>query len=95
MYESYRRAYPTSTRDEFLGLTPRLYLLDMLAYHDAAQARREGSIYQSWLTAMLMGSPVPSFESLINPPPPPTVAEVIRTLRVEAPRRSWDEWLAK
>lgn len=96
MYEAYRRAYPDSTLDQFLGLTPRLYLIEMLAYRDAAQARREGSIYQSWLTALLTrAESFPDFEALINPPPPPTIKDAIRMLQVGAPTRSWEEWQAR
>ena len=95
MYEAWLATEPGDA-DRFWRLTPRTYLVEMLAYHDRARARRESSISQAWLTALLTrADQLPDLDSLINPPPPPPVEEVIRTLRVEAPRRSWDEWLAR
>lgn len=82
--------------DRFWSLTPRRYLVELMANAVVARERRESPISQAWLTSVLTrADKIPDLDSLLNPPPPPTIEDVIRDLRVEAPRKSWGEWLAK
>ena len=82
--------------ERFWTLTPRRYLVELMANAEAARDRRESSISRAWLTALLTrADKLPDLDSLLNPPPPPTIEDAIRDLRAGAEKRSWKQWLGK
>ncbi|OQC19034.1 MAG: hypothetical protein BWX69_03046 [Planctomycetes bacterium ADurb.Bin069] len=99
MYAAWLRTGPGDP-DRFWSLTPRLYLLELIAFAERARAARAASITAAWTTAMLVrAASLPALETLLDLPPARALsaAEADAQLRAMAgslPRKSWTEWLS-
>lgn len=97
MYAAYLRT-GAADPDRFWGLTPRLYLLELIAFAERARVAREAAITAAWTTAMLIrATALPALETLLDPRPARavTAAEAVGTLRAMAasmPQKTWSEW---
>lgn len=99
MFAAWLRTAPGDP-DRFWLLTPRLYLLELIAFAERARAAREASITAAWTTAMLVrAASLPSLETLLDTRPARalTAAEADAALQAMAgslPRKTWNQWLS-
>lgn len=99
MYAAWLRTGPGDP-DRFWALTPRLYLLELLAFASRARSAREAAVTAAWTTAMLMrAATLPALETLLDPRPARALsadeaAGALSAMAEAMPRRTWEEWLS-